>query len=106
MKRIVISDLAALRAACQIMPTLYGLDREGIEYALRMRWNPIDVIALGHGLDLIDAALARVFREAPRPDVRAAVRDAIAAARTLQPAPRNRHERRKVAALRRRGEIL
>jgi hypothetical protein len=39
-------------------------------------------------------------------DVRPAVRDAIEAARALQPAPRNRHERRRRAALRRRGETL
>lgn len=40
------------------------------------------------------------------PDVDAAVRDGIEAARALQPGPRNRHERRRLAALRRRGEIL
>jgi hypothetical protein len=41
-----------------------------------------------------------------RPDVGAAVREATEAARALQSAPRNRHERRRIAALRRRGEML
>lgn len=40
------------------------------------------------------------------PDVGAAVREAIEAARALQPATRNRHERRRLATLRRRGEML
>jgi hypothetical protein len=44
--------------------------------------------------------------EPERPDVAGAIREAIEAARALQPATRNRHERRRLAALRRRGEML
>lgn len=55
-----------------------------------------------------DAVMALRDLMAPetRPDVDAAVREAIEEARALQPAPRNRHERRRLAALRRRGVML
>jgi hypothetical protein len=49
------------------------------------------------------AALRRVMAEPPRPDVGAAVRAGIAAARALEPPPRNRHERRALDAKRRRA---
>lgn len=64
MKVVTISDIAALRAACDILPSLYGLDADAANYSLRMRWEPIDIIAMQHGLDLIDRALARNLRDA------------------------------------------
>lgn len=64
MKRIHISDLTALRVACRIMPTLVGLDRAGIDFSLRMRWHPLEILAMQHGLDLIDRALVRALRGA------------------------------------------
>lgn len=51
-------------------------------------------------------AAMRHMTEPELPDVGAAVREAIEAARALQPATRNRHERRRLATLRRRGEML
>lgn len=50
---------------------------------------------------MLDDDMRSVAAPDTRPNVDAAVREAIAAARALQPAPRNRHERRKVEALRR-----
>jgi hypothetical protein len=67
-------------------------------------------VALAHeesGGTFCDAVRAlRALVEPERPDAGAAVREAIEAARALQPVPRNRHERRRIAALRRRGEML
>lgn len=51
-------------------------------------------------------ALSAVLAPEARPDVDAAVREAIEAARALQLAPRNRHERRRIEAMRRRGVML
>ena len=63
MKTITISDLDGLRAACRIARTLYGFDAYVANWLLRNNWDPLDLLAMRHGLDLIDAALVRVLRE-------------------------------------------
>jgi hypothetical protein len=64
MKRIEISDIDGLRSAVRICPTLFGCDANLIDWILRNRWHPLDVLAMQHGLDLIDRALCRVLKEA------------------------------------------
>ncbi len=61
-------------------------------------------LALGSGI-AIGEAIREISYEPARPDVGAAVRAGIAAARALDPKPRNRHERRALAAKRRRNGL-
>ncbi len=62
-------------------------------------------VAVVHGVDAIaiEKALAALRKGPERAPVRDAVEAGVAAARALEPKPRNRHERRKAAALRRRN---
>lgn len=65
-------------------------------------------IALGCDPALAESAVRSISHEeaAPRPDVGAAVRNGLEAARALEPKPRNRHERRRAAALARKSGLL
>lgn len=61
--------------------------------------------ALGLSADAARAALESAMRE-PAMKLGRSIADAIKAARALEPVPRNRHERRRAAALRRRAGSL